>query len=201
MSHSPSSISTSMPAAGRSVEEQCREDLAAGDSERVLSTLMRGYGRDLHRYCWGMLRQKQLAEDILQTVFVQAHEGLSARHPPSTFRGWLFAIARHRCLDELRRRRRWNRLLDHRQADAELACEAPGGDHDAEDATLNAHLQQCLGALSDPSRELVLLRFQQELSYEEIATTAGASAGALRVRVCRALTALRRCLEQKGASI
>lgn len=188
--------------AGSAIEDQCRERLRAGDTERVLTTLMNAYGRDLHRYCWGMLRHKEMAEDTLQTVFVQAHEALVTQQTPTGFRSWLFAIARHRCLDELRRRRRWDRLVDDRKTDVEIAgSAAESGEPELDSRTLNAQLQQCLGALSDQSRELVLLRFRQDLSYDEIAAAAGSNVGALRVRVCRVLTALRRCLEKKGASL
>jgi DNA-directed RNA polymerase specialized sigma24 family protein len=50
-------------------------------------------------------------------------------------------------------------------------------------------------------RDAVQLRFRQDLSYQEMAVVTGARVGALRVRVLRALEALRRCLERKGVSL
>jgi RNA polymerase sigma factor (sigma-70 family) len=178
-----------------SIEEQCREALARGEIDCVLTLLMREYGRDLHRYCWGLLRQREPAEDVLQTVFVQAHQGLHAFEARSSFKGWLYGIARHRCLDELRRRQRWARIVEDRPGDAEPTV-YPDVVHAAPDGALLAQLQECLGRLTATNRELVLLRFQHDTSYDEIAALVGDNSGALRTRVCRSLSALRRCLER-----
>jgi RNA polymerase sigma-70 factor (ECF subfamily) len=182
-----------------SVEEQCRQCLAAGDPERLLTILMSAYGRDLHRYAWGMLRHEQLAEDVLQNVFIQAYEDVAAFEGRSTFRTWLFGITRHRCLDEIRRRSRWARVVDEEAPITDMPSGASATDRDTELRALAIQLEGCLDDLSDDIREIVLLRFRQDLSYDDIAAVTGDSPGALRVRVCRSLTALRRCLEHKGA--
>jgi RNA polymerase sigma-70 factor (ECF subfamily) len=76
----------------------------------------------------------------------------------------------------------------------------PGGsieDRLAERSRAHA-LESCLRLLAPRARTAVLLRFQQGLSYPEIARLSHEKAPALQVRVARALPVLRRCLEEKG---
>src|SRR5262249_16384758 len=105
-------------------------------------------------------------------------------------------IARHRCLDRLKRRRRAPVLaeadeLEH-ALDRDMPREVIIGHPEASQA-----LDACLDALDARSRIVVLLRFLDHLSYEAITKLTGERPGALRVRVARALRALRRCLEEK----
>lgn len=62
-------------------------------------------------------------------------------------------------------------------------------------------LEDCLDTLDERSRAVLLLRFHDDLPYEEISAILGDSAGALRVRVARSLPLLRRCLELKGVTL
>ncbi|HEU5056554.1 MAG TPA: hypothetical protein VFU21_08505, partial [Kofleriaceae bacterium] len=52
-------------------EDEAREALARGDHRAALTILMQAYGRDLHRHCYQVLRDRDLADDVHQTVFVQ----------------------------------------------------------------------------------------------------------------------------------
>ena len=61
-------------------------------------------------------------------------------------------------------------------------------------------LESCLRGLAPRVRTAVLLRYQQGLSYPEIARLSNEKAPALQVRVSRALPLLRRCLEEKGVA-
>jgi RNA polymerase sigma factor (sigma-70 family) len=184
------------PAAATMLEEQCRRALGKGDHDTVLSLLMRTHGADLHRYCWRILREP-VAEDVLQQTFLQAYEALPTLECRTTLRSWLYGIARHRCLDELDRRRRWARLIVNRNS-ADVAVPPVENDRSAELRALLPQLESCLGRLSPEARSTVLLRFQQDLSYEDIAATTGETPGALRVRVCRSLRVMRGHLEHQG---
>ena len=145
-----------------------------------------------------MAGSDDLAEEIQQLTFVQAYEGLAKFAGRSSLRTWLFGIARHRCLDlakmNQRRRRRFGPI------DEVPDMAAPGGsveDRLAEDSRARA-LERCLQMLVPRVRAAVLLRFQQGLSYPEIARLSGEKPPALQIRVARALPLLRRCLEEKG---
>jgi len=185
----------------RAAPDPEREALAALDQARfddVLVILMRAYGTAVYRYCRQMTGEGDLAQEAHQMTFVQAHEGLPRFSRRSSLRTWLLGIARHRCLDLLkmdrRRRQRFSPIED--------AGEPPVPDGGAEDRlagrSLARALAGCLQGLAPRARAAVLLRFQQGLSYPEIARQSGEKAPALQVRVSRALPLLRRCLEGKG---
>ena len=187
---------------GDSPEELARAALEAGDHEQVITILMQAYGDVVFAYCRTMIRDEDVLDDVLQTVFVQAFAGLPQFQARSGFKTWLFGIARHRCLDELkglrRRARRW--LPWSSQQREPTAAPLPEDDEERLDRERERALEECLQRLSPQLRDLVLQRFRHGLRYEEIAELTAQKAGALRVRVFRALSALRGCLIQKGCA-
>ncbi|HEX8113454.1 MAG TPA: sigma-70 family RNA polymerase sigma factor, partial [Kofleriaceae bacterium] len=80
-------------------------------------------------------------------------------------------------------------------AGADLPDPRPSPGEGLDDAELQAALVTCLATLDDPARTAVLLRYQQGLTYEEMAEICGEKAGTLQARVARALRKLRDRLE------
>ena len=160
---------------------------------------MRAYGSAVYRYCRQMTGDDDMAQEAHQMTFVQAFEGLPRFAGRSTLSTWLFGIARHRCLDLLKVTRRRRQRFGEEIADiAETA--APGGTVE-EKLTARSRaraLVRCLGQLAPRVRDTLLLRFQQGLSYPDIARLSNEKAPALQIRVARALPLLRRCLEEGG---
>jgi RNA polymerase sigma-70 factor (ECF subfamily) len=178
-------------------EGAAREAWERGDHHAVIAILMKAYGGALFAYCRSMLGREGHPDDVLQMVFLQAYAALARFERRSTFRSWLFGIARHRCLDELRQARRWARRLRlWRSAGEDPPASAP--EPPTPDARRQDALEACLQELPDQTRDLVLLRFRHELAYDAIGTLTGLPAGTLRVRLYRALSALRGCLERRG---
>lgn len=180
-------------------EREVRAAFERGDHGEVLSLLMQAHGRAIYRFCCQMVGD-DLGEDAHQMTFVQAFESLSRFRGQASFRTWLFSIARHRCLDASksgkRRDRRFHPLeegVDHEDSTAG-AAEVMAARERAR------WLEECIAALPSEMRETILLRFQQELSYEEIAAVLGERAATLRVRVSRALPRLRGCLRLRGGA-
>jgi RNA polymerase sigma-70 factor, ECF subfamily len=173
--------------------------LDRGKPEEALSILMREYGNGVFRYCRQMLGSDDLAEEVQQLTFVQAYEGLAKFARRSSLKTWLFGIARHRCLDFAKtNRRRLRRFGPLEEAPPDVA--APGASvEDRLAAGARARvLESCLQTLGPRVRDAVVLRFQQGLSYPDIARLSGEKAPALQIRVARALPVLRRCMEEKG---
>jgi RNA polymerase sigma-70 factor (ECF subfamily) len=185
-------------AAGSDVEQEAQVALARGDRNRALTLLMSAYARPLYRYCRAMLRQPEMAEDAHQTVFFQAYQDLHRFGSRSSFKTWLFGIARHRCLDALKAHRR--RTTRFASLDDEPERSGPGHDQEAHVAgrEMADALRGCLDVLSSPVRDALLLRYQAGMSYVEMESVCGERAPTLQARVARALPSLRRCLEQQG---
>lgn len=168
--------------------------LVGRDTRGALQRLMRRHGRAVYRYCRTALGDAVLADDIHQQVFIEAFRDLPGFAGRSTLRTWLFGIARHRVLDAAKRRRRARAYLDAASS-ADLPDPRPSPGEGLDDAQLQAALVDCLAALDEPIRAAVLLRYQQGLTYEEMAEICGEKAGTLQARVSRALRKLRDRLE------
>ena len=168
--------------------------LSSGDRHRAFGLLMARYGDQVYRYAVAVTGDAQLAEEVRQQVFVEAYRdlpGFSARAP---VRGWLFAIARHRCLDATKASRRWGlRYKNEASPESEIDDTEPGDQIDVR--RMAQALEKCIALLAPAAREAVLLRYQQELSYDEAAEITGERPGTLQQRVARALPVLRRCVE------
>ena len=179
-------------------EQAALAALDRGSPDDALAVLMRAYGTAVYRYCRKMVVDEDLAQEVHQMTFVQAHEGLARFARRSSLRTWIFGIARHRCLDLLKMDRRRRK----RFGSIEEAPDIPEPRGNIEDHlaghSLARALESCLRGLAPRVRAAVLLRFQQGLSYPEIARLSNEKAPALQVRVARALPLLRRCLEDKG---
>lgn len=181
-------------------EHRARHALRRADTEGALEVLMEAYGTAVYRYCLHLLGDSELAEEVHQTTFIQAFDGLRGFLGKSTLQTWLFGIARHRCLDAAKVRRRRESRFELADTVPERPAPSPGPD---EELSARRHLDaltECLANLGPQVRDSILLRFQQGLSYVEMSRLSGEQAPTLRARVVRALPALKQCLEQKGAT-
>lgn len=176
------------------------EALRRGELHGVIEALMDLYGRAIYRYSCRMVGDPDLADDVLQMTFLQAYQHLPGFTGLSSLRVWLFGIAKHRCLDALkaRRRRRWRFPAISESApdpSAPTNEDAVGGNR------IRVALAGCLRSLKESVRTAVLLRYEGEFSYAEMAEICGEQAATLQARVARALPLLKRCLEQQGLAI
>jgi RNA polymerase sigma-70 factor, ECF subfamily len=192
---------SSLPVARLKVREEpgggVTAALEAGDYGLAMELLLMQHGDCIYGYCRRFLGNTIEAEDVSQTVFAQAFQDLKSLSSPHIAGVWLRGIARHRCLDRLRARRRDFQMID----DSELCAfvdPQPGVVLSDSDPRVGQALDECLDCLDERSREVLVLRFHDELTFEEISRLTHDTPGALRVRLARALPALRRCLEGKG---
>lgn len=163
------------------VESLTRLALAAraGDPGALDSFLEAGYPQ-VWQLCASLV-DADGADDLAQETFVRAVRSLPSFRAESTARTWLLAIARHVCLDELRRRSRRRRLTDRLAETPE-----PVG-HRADEEPL---VRDLLARL-EPDRRLAFVLTQLlGLSYDEAARVSDCPVGTIRSRVARARTDL-----------
>jgi RNA polymerase sigma-70 factor (ECF subfamily) len=162
------------------------------DRTRALKLLMERYGDRVYRFAHAMTRDAGAAEDVRQQVFIQAYRDFGRFERRASLRTWLFAIVRNRCLDSTKIRRRWwKRFKNDPPEEGEL--EPP----DLDRGRVARLLSECLTKLAPAAREAVVMRYIEELSYEEAAKVTGHLSGTLQQRVGRALPVLRRCVDSK----
>jgi RNA polymerase sigma factor (sigma-70 family) len=179
-------------------EVAARSAIASGRLREALETLMSRHGDAVYTHALRILDNRDAAKDVLQQTFLAAYRDLPTFAGRSSFKTWLFGIATHRALDLVRQQRRAEKVT----VPAELAqiepamMPSPSSTLDARQRVLA--LEECLQRLSPEIRATLLMRFQQDLRYDEIARHTGERSGTLHARVTRALPVLRRCLEDKG---
>jgi RNA polymerase sigma-70 factor (ECF subfamily) len=132
----------------------------------------------------------QAAEDALQEVWLDAFRGIPRLVEPGAFPGWIYRLARDRAFRELRRRRP-SIPLDAFDAVDEGEGEGTE-DFSTEDA---ARIHRALDALMPEHREVLVLRFLEGMTYEQIAGVVGCPLGTVRSRLHHAKRALRRVIE------
>ncbi len=160
----------------------------AGDRE-ALGALLRSVQAPLFGYVQGLVGDRQLAEDVLQDVFILICRKLRFLREPSLFRSWAYRIASRRALRVLEgERRRAGPELD---ADAvpEPAIPAPRYDPD-----LVASLPPLLSDISPGSRAVLSLHYLQEMSLQETADVLGIPLGTAKSRLGYGLQRLRQLL-------
>jgi len=173
-----------------------RAALHASDLRRALTLMMNRYGDEVYRFAYAMTHSDHLAEEVRQQVFVEVYRDLASFAGLASLRSWLFGITRHRCLDATKKHKRWtNRFKNEPPPDEEPDDHEP--ERDLDRTRLGKILATCLAKLAPAARDAVVLRYHQDLSYDEASAIAGDHAGTLQQRVARALPALRRCVDAR----
>jgi RNA polymerase sigma factor (sigma-70 family) len=173
--------------------------LERGDRDGALALLMKVYGDAVYAFCLQIVKNAALAEDVCQCVFLQVHDGLAGFVGDSSLRTWLFCIARYRAVDAFRAsRREAARLLPADAFADEPADATPDPAESLDAARAKEALLACLDCLPAYDRKLVLVRYCDGLSYEEMGVVLGQKPDTLRARVARTLPKLLRCLVRKG---
>ena len=150
--------------------------LRAKDGDlNAFEQLVQKYQQPILNLLTRMVGDATEAEDLAQTVFVRAFQSAARYRASAKFSTWLYTIARHLCLNEIRRRSRHRALsMESSQTDSEECSPLQFEDarvfnptQAALHAELEAKIQQALDELPDRQRLAVLLCRQDELSYEE----------------------------------
>jgi RNA polymerase sigma-70 factor, ECF subfamily len=162
---------------------------AARRDPRRFEALYRKYVAQVYSFALYELRDQHAAEDVTSQTFLRALAGLSsfreqAEPPDSSFRVWLFQIARNTISNERRRARR-------RQAEPLEPAAAVAAEVDvAAEVSARDDLARAWHAIDDlpaERRRALVLRFVHEMSASEIGAILGKSEGAVRVLIHRAL--------------
>ena len=148
----------------------------------------------LLRYLWTFVRNRTMAEDLLQETFLQIHRARQTYTPPRPVRPWIYAITRHVALMHLRSARRRKEVL----ADDTLPefPVLPEMDRYGDAATVRKLLER----LPRKGQEVLILHHLLGLSFEEVGQIAGVSSGTAKVRAHRALKTLRASLAEEEAT-
>ncbi len=166
----------------------------------VLDGLVERYHYRLFRYLLYLTGRRETAEDLFQETWLRVLERGRQYDGKSKFEAWLFTIARHLVIDRQRRRQFWReeRLDQSHDAPKALAPEAKERSTALELVARRETSEQlgtALGCLPATYREVLVLRFQEEMTLDEIADVVAAPLSTVKSRLYRSLEAMRQLLE------
>lgn len=173
--------------------------LRNGDME-VIGQLVERYQHRLYRYLLRLASRPSAAEDLFQQTWLRIIERIQYYDPRRSFEGWLFAVAHNLAIDYLRRRQpeSLDEPLPSGETQSDLTRSANPG---ALEQLLSKERAVCVvdavAALPVAFREVLTLRFEEEMKLEEIATVLDMPMGTVKTRLHRALKALRSILEKR----
>lgn len=168
-----------------------------GDQE-AFAALVDEHQRYIYNLALRVLKDENEALDLTQETFVRAWTALPNFRGQSQFRTWLYRIVTNLCYNRLPHLRR--SLMDlgddviSEMPETDLSLDNPA--RGVESRELRSHLHQAMEALDENYRLLITLRYQNELSYEEMASMLNLPLGTVKTGLFRAKEQLRRALEK-----
>lgn len=158
----------------------------AGDQD-AFTDLVLEYERAVYNLTYRMLGDTVEAEDAAQEAFLRAYRNLDRYDSSRSFKTWVLSIASHYCIDVIRKRRlSWLSLDDFLPGEMMAAIEHRSVEDLAADGERDHTVQDMLKLLKPDERAIIILRYWNDLSYEEIAEMLNTNVGVVKSRLFRA---------------
>jgi len=170
-----------------------------GDVESF-NRLVLSYQDMVFNVAYRIMGDRDAAADAAQEAFISAFRNLH-QFQGERFKSWLMRIVTNACYDELRRRQRRpassleNLYEVTDQVDFPAASHEDSPEQIAQQHELNDAIQDCISALPENQRVIVVLVDVEGYSYQDIVSIVGAPLGTVKSRLSRARTQLRDCLQ------
>lgn len=161
------------------------DEMMLDEREQIIDQLMREYSDDILHLVYTYVKNRTIAEDLAQEIFIKCYEKLNQFNQQSTIKTWLYRIASNHCKDYLRS---WhyrkitlsNKVFDHipsksKQVEEEVIKQSE--ENSLTNAVMNLPLKY---------REVVFLHYYEELSLTEISKITSVNINTLKTRLKRA---------------
>ena len=148
--------------------------------------LIQRWHQPMWRFVFGMLADRQVAEDVLQSIWLRVVQSLVQLREPERFESWIYRVARNVIADRLRQQ--------YRRPPEAAYDEAPTLERPLQSLELTESLRTALSKLHPQDRETTVLYYLEELSLGEVAEICAVPAGTVKSRLHRARRQLRETL-------
>jgi RNA polymerase sigma factor (sigma-70 family) len=167
--------------------------------EEAITTLVTRYTEPLYKFIVRLVGDRHEADDLTQEAFMKMWKSLGRFDLERPFKTWLFTIARNVAVDYLRKKKplifsRLSKSEEDTHFEDTLADEMPLADEHLANKMQVQAVSLALEELSLDERSIILLREQDEFSFDEIATIVGRPMNTVKSRYRRALAKLREAL-------
>ena len=172
--------------------------LARKGDKDAFTRLVERHQKMVYNLALGKTGSHHDAEEVTQTAFFKAWQGLLSFQGKAAFSSWLYRLTVNACADILRRRQHRSGQDEPLDQAETLPARGPGPQEAAERKELRSAIEAGLRQLPEDYRTALILREIQQLSYEEIAAATGAELGTVKSRISRGRGALRKFLTESG---
>lgn len=170
----------------------------AGDSS-AFEKIVREHRPALYRHATRLLRCEESAEDAVQETLVRAYRALPRFSGDYQLGSWLHRILSNVCIDEANRRKKDFEKTTRIAALPVSRENAPSAEEELYLDFDESKLNEAINGLSDPYREAFMMRFAEDMQYDEVASRVGVTEQNARARVSRARSFMRVAL--KGVAV
>ena len=164
--------------------------IGSGD-KRAMRELYVRYNGALYAFAMSRCNNAELSSDCVHDTMLDVMRSAARFSGKSSVKTWLFAIARNKLVDALRKRGKLSYVEEVPESDDHT----PNPETAAIAAAESKRLRKCIDGLRDTHRTAVQLAFLEELTYPEIAEIEAVPVGTIKTRIYHAKQALMRCLE------
>lgn len=175
-------------------EERLISQARLGDNQ-ALGSLAEDYAPQVYRLAFCLLKSEDEARDAAGDVFVKLYEARE-KIPMQGFKPWLMKVVYNHCLDLLRRRQTWQRLLPRLLRYSQTSPEIDPAEA-VVDADERRIVRQALLKLPEKERAALVLRYYQDLSYDDISEVLEVPVSLVGTWLHRGKARMKEILEQK----
>ena len=168
----------------RSTDQKIIEEIRAGNS-KSFSLLVDRYKHMVYTTAFRFLKNAEEAEEVSQDVFLKAYSSLGGFRGDSKFSTWLYKIAYHKCLDELKRRRTGEITSIEMLPDNYQPAYTDSALEKMERMERTEQIREAILALPGRDSWIVTMFYLEELSLKEIAKITGQTPNAVKVNLFR----------------
>jgi RNA polymerase sigma-70 factor (ECF subfamily) len=161
---------------------------------RTFASVLRAQQGMVFSIAFHFLRDRSAAEEVAQDVFLQLHRRFDDLKSDSHVSFWLRKVVTHRCIDYVRKRKLQAAIpLDD--------VPVPSVDDEPKDHFLNRRLQSLIGSLPEKPRMVMVLRYQEDLMPEEIASVMDMPVRTVKSHLQRSLAMLREKIDRSMGEV
>ena len=185
----------------RTMTDEALVDLYARGNNSAFDVLLNRYKKSIHSYIYYIVRNQDLTEDIFQDTFLKVIMTIKQGRYTDTgkFKAWITRIAHNLIIDNFRQERNEN-TVSNDEMEVDLLNDMKLCDSNIEDDLVNeqvySDIRKLVKHLPDNQREVVEMRFYQDMSFKEIADITGVSINTALGRMRYAILNMRRMADE-----
>ncbi|HEX9614918.1 MAG TPA: sigma-70 family RNA polymerase sigma factor [Bacteroidota bacterium] len=171
--------------------------------QSAFTRLRQKYHEAIYNLIYRMIREKDEVADLTQEAFIKAFASLSTFNDEYAFSTWLYKIATNNCIDHIRRKKLQTFSIDKpiESKESDFSFELPDSTYEPDQDMIARQrkklLDDAINSLPAKYRQVILMRHQEELEYQEIAKILKLPLGTVKAHIFRAREMLYKYLRDK----